>query len=94
VPVRLYFFFGGSLFLVDATVRLVIVDTQQAIAVGEITSPAFGGGFQFFCHGTPFAGIPRTGLWRTDNSEPPDPEFSTDSIPRICPNSSNIPKGF
>ncbi|MHC4988849.1 MAG: hypothetical protein ACYTFX_10210 [Planctomycetota bacterium] len=40
----------------DAAVRLVIVDTQQAIAVGEIASSTCGGCFQFFCHEHSFRG--------------------------------------
>lgn len=39
----------GHFLQVHAAVGLVVVDAQQARAVGKLADPPFGGGFQNFC---------------------------------------------
>lgn len=56
VSVRLRFFLAPDKFLMDATVGFVVIDAQQALAVGKRASPAFGGCLQCFCHRYSFRG--------------------------------------
>ena len=53
---RLRFFLAPDEFLMDATVGFVVIDAQQAFAVGKRASPAFGGCLQCFCHRYSFRG--------------------------------------
>ena len=82
VSVSLGFFFGEDLFQMDAAVGLVVIDTQQALAVLKLASPTLGGRLQCFCHEYSFRGdFHRTGLCQTDR------------ISQIHPNPTNIPLG-
>ncbi len=57
MSIRLGFFIDRNFIPMHATVGLMVIDTQQAIAVWKLASPAFGGGLQCLLHVDSFRGV-------------------------------------
>jgi len=78
--VRLDFCLDAHFFLMDATMYLVITDTQHLAAVWIFAYPAFGGCFQYFFHGHSF-GLDKPHLDLTEGfSQAPRPDFFNNRI--------------